>query len=212
MGISGAGAFPPGTSGTIGGNVLPGQYDPPGVPPTADYQTAVTAPAAPVVAQVPGQAQIDATGFNSVVATAGNVGSVQTLQGGGWRYLNREIWAKDTRADPDQVTDQRPGDLQVTRESDHQELKAWNAASRPVGHDLQPRPDQCRHRGPEPVRGHGGSGRWWRHRCGGVCNACLTLVAMSTAGDLSLTSHYWTYIGDPNSCGDINHAEHWRGP
>ena len=129
LGVSSSGTYTPGTAGVVGGATLPGQYDPPAVPPTADYQTAVTAPAAPVVAQVPGQAQIDATGYNSVVATVGNVGSVQALTGGGWRYLNREIWAKDARADPDQVTDQRDGDLQVTRESDHQELKAWNAAA-----------------------------------------------------------------------------------
>ena len=58
----------------------------------------------------------------------GNVGPPQALQGGGWVYLNREVWSKDRRRDADQQTDQRQGDLQVTTEANHQELKVWDAA------------------------------------------------------------------------------------
>ena len=72
---------------------------------------------------------MDPTEFNTVVAAVSNFGPPGPVPAGGWRYLNRRIWDKDLRQDPDQLTDQRPDDLQITRERDHEEIKAWNDPS-----------------------------------------------------------------------------------
>ena len=119
------------------------------------------------------------------------------LPAGGWRWLNREIWDKGQRSDADQATDQRPGDLQVTRERDHQELKAWNAVSGQW--DTIYSRDQINAAIAALSLFEGTVNEVGGGAIGAVeFDQLPDLAAMSTADDLSLTSHYWTYIGSPN--------------
>ena len=45
---------------------------------------------------------------------------------GDWRFLNVQSWLKDLQSDPDQPTDQQPGDFQATTEQQGKELKVWH--------------------------------------------------------------------------------------
>ena len=119
------------------------------------------------------------------------------LPAGGWRWLNREVWDKGQRSDADQATDQRPGDLQVTRERDHQELKAWNAVSNQW--DTIYSRDEINAAIAALSLFEGTAEEVGGGAIGAVeFDALPDLAALSTAGDLSLSSHYWTYIGSPN--------------
>ena len=99
---------------------------PPTPPPEGNYIEPPQAPTTQPDASVPAQPQIDPTDFQLPSVVVGNLGPVVTLQGGGWLYLNREVWRKDTRATPDQQTDQKRGDQQITTEAGHEEAKIWD--------------------------------------------------------------------------------------
>ena len=170
---------------------------PPTLTPEASYTQPAQQPATPPAATVAATPQIDPTNFQLPTFAIGGVGPVVTLKGGGWLYVNREIWKKDARATPDQQTDQRRGDLQITTEANHEEAKIWDEAG----------------------------GQWitWYSRdaidaaiasmslfegtvneVGGGAIGALDLdtlpdlASMSQLKDLSDVSHYWTWVGSPN--------------
>ena len=43
--------------------------------------------------------------------------------------MNREIWQKALKSDPDQMSDEKDGDLQVTLEQGNREIKAYSEGS-----------------------------------------------------------------------------------
>ena len=95
------------------------------------------------------------------------------------------------------MTDQRPGDLQVTREQDHHELKAWNDTSGQW--DTIYSRDQINAAIAALSLFEGTAEEVGGGAIGAVeFDVLPDLAALSTAGDLSLSSHYWTYIGSPN--------------
>lgn len=167
--------------------------------PVADYPGTVSAPATPPTTTIPAVTQVDSVTFPSPVATSWkNVGATVIPPGGGWRFINREIWAKDLRSDPDQATDQKAGDLQITRENDHTEIKAWNAASGQWDVIFSRSEIDAAIAALSLFEGTvkevGGAA------IGAVEFSGLPdLPAMTTSGDLSQVSHYWTFIGTPNT-------------
>ena len=48
---------------------------------------------------------------------------------GGWRFVDPQIWVKKLRTDPDPAPGARPGDLEITTEKDHEELKVWDGTT-----------------------------------------------------------------------------------
>ena len=71
--------------------------------------------------------------LTDVVEASMPIGPVLSPVGGGWRYLNREIWQKNLQSDPDQISDEKDGDLQVTLEQGHREIKAYSEGPSCVG-------------------------------------------------------------------------------
>lgn len=154
-----------------------------------------SAPAPPASYQPPGttnlHVQIDAITTAKVAQ-----GPMTTPLAGGWRFLNRKIWNKDARIDPDQTTDQRDGDIQITREDQHEQIKSWNPQSNQW--DMIYSRDEINSAIAALSLFEGTVQEVGGQAPGAVELSNLPdLAAMTTAGDASKVSHYWTWVGAP---------------
>ena len=135
--------------------------------------------------------------ITSAFAIPTPTGPLEPVRGGGWRWLNREIWNKELRASADQDTDTAEGDLQITREDQHEEIKSWNEAT--AQWDTIYSRDEINAAIAALSLFEGTA-----MEVGGAAIGAVTLdnlpnlPAMTTAGDLSQVSHYWTFIGTSN--------------
>ena len=130
--------------------------------------------------------------LTDVVEASMPSGPVLSPVGGGWRYLNREIWQKNLKSDPDQVSDEKDGDLQVTLEQGHRELKAYSEGSAawiPIFSEAEVKEwiaAGSQFQGTVQNAGHG--------TAGAIDMASLLPQATLTSGD---KSHYWIWVGTP---------------
>jgi len=126
--------------------------------------------------------------------------AVNSLSGasstGGWRFVDNESWIKDTQAQVDVQTDRNEGDYQATTEVDHKELKIF-------------------HNGAWITLFSEDDIKAWiaslslfegtvKNENGGAVGAVEfhelpNLDGMSRTKDLSQVSHYWTFVGSPNT-------------
>jgi hypothetical protein len=115
---------------------------------------------------------------------------------GEWIPIEPHVWIKRLRTDPNQPTDQQHGDFQVTTENLHKELKVYDANSR-AWIDVFTE---------DAIKGWIAALSLFEgtvQEVGGTAigaielSAMPDLVAMSAANDLTMTSHYWTWMGSP---------------
>lgn len=124
------------------------------------------------------------------------VGGTGVAPLGGWRFLVPHIFSKALRSDPDTVSGQKTGDLQVTVEPQHIEVKMWqNSAWQTILSD-----DDINRRIASLSLFEGTAKEVGGTAIGAVELSDLPdLAASTTANDLSKVSHYWTFIGSPNT-------------
>ena len=111
---------------------------------------------------------------------------------GGWRYLNRHVWTKAGRAANDQASAQQPGDLQVTLEKDHKELKVYDGTAWQMIHSDDEIATQI-----ASLSLFEGTAK----ELGGAAIGAIeldhlpNLWTMESMGDFGKVSHYWVYVG-----------------
>ena len=151
----------------------------------------VNAPTPPADWQQPGTSPHDIE-LTSVVEASMPSGPVLSPVGGGWRYLNREIWQKNLKSDPDQVSDEKDGDLQITLEQGNRELKAYSEGSTawiPIFSETEVKEwiaAGSQFQGTVQNAGHG--------TAGAIDMATLLPQSVLASGD---KSHYWIWVGTP---------------
>jgi hypothetical protein len=111
--------------------------------------------------------------------------------GRGWRWLNRQTWVKALHTTPDQATDQRDGDLQMTTETNAREIKVY---SNGAWHNVLTEAEikawiaaGTQFQGTVEETGHG--------IAGAVDLVNLPAQTSLGAGD---KSHYWIWVGTAN--------------
>ena len=110
---------------------------------------------------------------------------------GGWVFVNRENWMKALRSDPDQASDQQPGDLQITTEANGKELKVFeNGAWQTVYSE-------------DDVKAWIAAGSQFQgtveesgHDVAGAVD--LDALPAQTALSLGEKAHYWIWVGSPS--------------
>ena len=155
-------------------------------------------------------ATIDNGGSNYAIGdtqTFTNVNSIGTLTArvsklggtaslGGWRLVNLKDWVKGLRTDADPSFGAVEGDLRTTTEADHEELKVYTGTTWKTLFTT----DQIKAWIASLSLFEGTAKEVGGAAIGAVeFTALPDLTALTTANDLSKVSHYWTFVGSPNT-------------
>lgn len=115
---------------------------------------------------------------------------------GGWRFVDTESWVKATQAEIDVQTDRTNGDFQSTIEVDHKELKVFANG----GWITLFSEDDIKAWIASLSLFEGTAKEVGGTAVGAIeFSALPDLAAMSAAVNLGQVSHYWTFVGAPNT-------------